>query len=125
MSHVACVPEQVLRLATTRSRVAAGAFRSSFIGADPQSPPGVERDLGLSAHVHSVATGSWGIDWYPAGATVNAKCGTDGRSEETASLPKTGPNRPKCSRFVATRVLGAAAEPGVGHRHHRVQNGRR
>ena len=102
-------------MATTRTVVAVGAFRSSFIGADPQSSPGVERDLGLSTHVRSVATGSWRIDWYPAGATVNVKCGIVGRSEETATLPKTGPNRPKGPRFVATRVLGAAAEPGMGH----------
>ena len=46
VSNVACVSEQVLRLATTRSRVAADAIRSSFIGADSQSPPGVERSLG-------------------------------------------------------------------------------
>ena len=85
----------------------------------------MERDLGLSTHVRSVATGLRGIDWYPAGATVNAKCGIVGRSEETVTLPKTRLNRPKYSRFVAKRVLGAAAEPGVSHRHHRVQNGRR
>ena len=115
VSDVACVSEQVLRLATTRSRVAEGTIRSWFLGADSQSPPGGERNLGLSTHVHSVATGSRGIDWYPAGATVHAKCGIVGRSEETATLPETGPNRPKGPRFVATRVLGAAAEPGMGH----------
>ena len=95
------------------------------IGVDSQSPPGVGRDSGLSTHVRSFASGSWGNDWYPAGATINAKCGIAGRSEETATLPKTGPNRPKRPRFVATRALGATTVPVVGHRHHRVQNGRR
>ena len=85
----------------------------------------MERNLGLSTHVHSVVTESRGIDEHPTGATVNAKCGMVGGSEETAILPKTGSNRPKCPRFVATRDLGSEAEPSVGHRHHRVQNGRR
>ena len=97
VSNVACIPELVLHSATTWSRVAAGKFGSSLIGADPQPPLGVERVLELSAHVRSVATGSWRIDWYPAGATVNAKCGIIGRSEETAALPTTGPNRPERS----------------------------
>lgn len=125
VSDVACVPEQVLRLAATRWRVATGAFRSSFIITDPQSPLGMGRDLRVSTRVHTVATTPWEIDRYPKGASVNAKCGTNGRSEETATLLKTGSNRQKCPRFVATRVLGEAAEPGAGHQHYRVQNGRR
>ena len=117
--------EQVLHLARPGTRVETRPFGTSFLGDVSQSPPGVKRILGLSTHVHSVATGSRGIDWYPTGATVNAQCGIVGRSEETATLPKTGPNRPECPRFVASRVLGAAAEPGVRHRHHRVQNERK
>ena len=90
VSDVAYVPEQVLRLSATRWGVVVGAFRSSFIGTDPQSPPGKGRDLGLSTLVRAAATRPWGIDRYPKGASVYGKWGTNWRSEETPSLSKTG-----------------------------------
>ena len=56
-----CVPKQVICLAATRWGVSVGAFRSTFIGADPQSPSGMEWDLELSMHVRAFVTG-WHCD---------------------------------------------------------------
>ena len=110
MSDVTREPEQVQRLAATRWSVAAGAFRSSSIGTEPQSPPGMGRDLGVSTDERTVTPGLWRIDWYPKGASVNAKCGTIGRFQETAILPKTGSNRRRVGERVLKRIGRAGLE---------------
>ena len=47
--------EQVLCLARPGSRVETSRFGSSSVGEDPQSAPGMGRELGLSAHARLFA----------------------------------------------------------------------
>ena len=87
-----------------------------------QSAPAMGRHFGLSAHVHSVATRSRGIDWHPPSAPVNAPGGTLRRSQETSATTTTGASRREYSRFAPARFFGNATELGLGHRHHRVRD---
>lgn len=112
--------EQVLCLARPGSRVETCPIGSSSVGDDPQSAPGMGRNLGLSAHARLFAEAIWRRRWPSPSASVDAYRGNHGYSQETSSTTASGTNRSEHTRPVAARFFRHGTEPGLGLGHHRT-----